>query len=145
MPGAHSWVRKSCNIAMEGEQTDYIGGVVDMIPDTDFPDIRNRCVIHSNHGSCTVIPREGEIVRLDVRLEDKEMLDARGRVKADMVGPNEILDVSADISFCTIFRDKLWMQTARRILSPYTLITRQPVNWWSIYVGKRRMFGKCQH
>lgn len=71
--GAHSWVRKTLGIAMEGESTgghivsdtltsstpisDYVWGVVDTIPETDFPDIRNRCAIHSRNGSCMVIPR----------------------------------------------------------------------------------------
>jgi phenol 2-monooxygenase len=103
MLGAHSWVRKSCGIAMEGEQTDHIWGVVDMIPDTDFPDIRNRCLIHSNYGSCMVIPREGDVVRLDMQLEDGVALDACGRIKANTVGPDEILDVSADVSSYIIF------------------------------------------
>ena len=48
---------------MDGEQTDYIWGVVDTIPETDFPDIRNRTAIHSDNGSCMVIPREGDTVR----------------------------------------------------------------------------------
>ena len=62
--GAHSWVRKTLGIALEGEQTDYIWGVVDMVPDTDFPDIRNLTAVHSNNGSCMVIPREGDLVRM---------------------------------------------------------------------------------
>jgi len=62
--GAHSWVRKSFNIAMEGEQTDYVWGVTDLIPDTDFPDIRNKCIIHLNRETCMIIPREGNKVRL---------------------------------------------------------------------------------
>jgi phenol 2-monooxygenase len=100
MPGAHSWVRKSFNIVMEGEQTDYVWGVVDMTPDTDFPDIRNRCVIHSNHGSCMVIPREGDIVRLYIQLDAKDMLDAAGRrIDKNKMGPYTLLEV------CAISRD----------------------------------------
>jgi phenol 2-monooxygenase len=83
---------------MEGEQTDYIWGVIDLVPDTDFPDIRNRCVIHSNHGSCMVIPREGDLVRLYIQLEGKDILDASGRVNKNSVGPNAVLEVGADIS-----------------------------------------------
>lgn len=50
---------------MDGEQTDYIWGVVDGIPETDFPDIRNGAVIHSDSGSCMVLPREGDTVKFD--------------------------------------------------------------------------------
>jgi hypothetical protein len=57
--GAHSWTRKQMGYEMIGEQTDYIWGVLDAIPDTDFPDIRMRCAIHSEKsGSVMVIPRE---------------------------------------------------------------------------------------
>lgn len=93
--GAHSWIRKAFNIAMEGEQTDYVWGVVDMVPDTDFPDIRNRCAIHSNNGSCMVIPREDDKVRLYIQLEGKDAIDATsGRLdKTRGVGPLQLLEV----------------------------------------------------
>lgn len=94
VPGAHSWVRKAFNIAMEGEQTQYVWGVVDMIPRTDFPDIRNRCAIHSNNGSCMIIPREGDKVRLYIQLEGKNAIDATsGRVSKTGIGPHELLEV----------------------------------------------------
>lgn len=34
--GAHSWVRKQLGYTLEGEQTDYIWGVLDLVPITDF-------------------------------------------------------------------------------------------------------------
>lgn len=34
--GAHSWTRKQIGYTLEGEQTDYIWGVLDIIPITDF-------------------------------------------------------------------------------------------------------------
>lgn len=34
--GAHSWTRKQLGYKLEGEQTDYIWGVLDIIPVTDF-------------------------------------------------------------------------------------------------------------
>lgn len=62
--GAHSWTRKQIGGKMEGEQTDFIWGVLDVIPITDFPDIRKRCAIHSERsGSVMVIPREDGLVR----------------------------------------------------------------------------------
>jgi phenol 2-monooxygenase (NADPH) len=95
---------------MEGEQTDYVWGVVDMVPDTDFPDIRNRCVIHSNHGSCMVIPREGDIVRLYIQLEGKDMVDAAGRrIDKNMMEPLTLLEVRGDISrLLQLLRHECW-------------------------------------
>ncbi|KAF7964521.1 hypothetical protein HWV62_6261, partial [Athelia sp. TMB] len=91
--GAHSWVRKSLGIAMEGIQTEYIWGVLDLIPETDFPDVRNRCVIHSNNGSCMIIPREGDGIRLYVQLSDTDVIDpTTGRVDPKKMGPNELLE-----------------------------------------------------
>ena len=79
---------------MEGEQTDYVWGVVDMIPDTDFPDIRNRCAIHSNHGSCMLIPREDDKVRLYIQLESRQGVNVtNGRVDKDQMGPEQLLEV----------------------------------------------------
>lgn len=34
--GAHSWTRRQLGFAMEGEQTDLIWGVIDIVPITDF-------------------------------------------------------------------------------------------------------------
>ena len=60
--GAHSWVRNQLGFKLEGESTDYIWGVLDIVPITDFPDIRMRCAIHSaNSGSVMVIPRENKL------------------------------------------------------------------------------------
>lgn len=56
--GAHSLVRRSMDMKLEGETTDFIWGVVDFVAETDFPDIRRRCAIHSDKGSVMVIPRE---------------------------------------------------------------------------------------
>jgi len=92
--GAHSWVRKSLNIVMEGEQTDYIWGVVDLTPDTDFPDIRNRCAIHSSEGSCMIIPREGDKVRLYIQLDDKNVhVTSNGRIDKNKLQPTILLEV----------------------------------------------------
>jgi len=39
--GAHSWGRKTLGIAMEGEQTNYIWDVIDIIPHKTFHGIQN--------------------------------------------------------------------------------------------------------
>lgn len=62
-------MRDQLGFKLEGESTDYIWGVLDIIPLTDFPDIRMRCAIHSaNSGSVMVIPRENKLVRLYIQL-----------------------------------------------------------------------------
>ncbi|KAG5725040.1 Phenol 2-monooxygenase [Termitomyces sp. T112] len=119
--GAHSWVRKAFDIEMEGEQTDYVWGVVDMIPDTDFPDIRNKCAIHSNHGSCMLIPREDDKVRLYIQLGSSEPVGiTSGRVDKDQMGPEQLLNV------------------ARKSMAPYTIKQPKSIDWWTIYrIGQR--------
>ena len=73
---------------------DYIWGVIDTVPETNFPDIRNRCAIHSESGSCMVIPREGDKVRLYVQLSDKQVVDAAtGRVDKSKVTTENLLQV----------------------------------------------------
>jgi len=65
-----------------------------MIPDTDFPDIRNRTAIHSVNGSCMFIPREDDKVRLYVQLLDHDVVDpGTGRVDKTRVNPGRIIEV----------------------------------------------------
>src|SRR5687768_9476262 len=54
--GARSCVRKCMGLELQGETTDHIWGVCDFVADTDFPDIRKRCAVHSDAGSVMVIP-----------------------------------------------------------------------------------------
>lgn len=97
--GAHSWVRKTFGITMDGEQTEYIWGVCDFVPDTDFPDIRNRTAIHSANGSCMIIPREEDKVRLYIQLSSREAIDANtGRVDKSRMGPDKLIEVSDPLS-----------------------------------------------
>lgn len=75
---------------------DFIWGVVDMVPDTDFPDVRNKSLIHSNYGSCLVVPREADRVRIYMQLADKDVINAEtGRVDKDKMGPEQLLEVSS--------------------------------------------------
>lgn len=101
--GAHSWTRRQLGFTMDGEQTDFIWGVLDIIPITDFPDIRMRCAIHSaNSGSVMVIPRENRLVRLYIQLNE---VNADGKqVDRSEVTPEIIL------------------KAAQKIMSPYKLM-----------------------
>lgn len=57
--GASSKVRKSIGRHLTGDQANQAWGVMDVVVDTDFPDWRTKCSIHSKAGSILHIPREG--------------------------------------------------------------------------------------
>jgi phenol 2-monooxygenase len=110
--GAHSWVRGQLGFKLQGESTDYIWGVLDIVPITDFPDIRMRCAIHSaESGSVMVIPRENKLVRLYIQLTTT---DGAGGKKFDRstINPQTIL------------------QSAQRIMKPYKIDYRY-CDWWT--------------
>ncbi|KAJ9115387.1 hypothetical protein QFC22_005142 [Naganishia vaughanmartiniae] len=123
--GAHSWTRRTLGIRMEGEQTNYVWGVLDMIPLTNFPDIRKRCAIHSaKSGSVMVIPQERNLVRLYIQLPQRvkqgEYLD-RSKITADTI-----------------------LKTAQAVFRPYTLEASH-IEWFTGYhIGQRltSSFGK---
>ena len=69
-------------------------GVIDTIPESNFPDIRNRSVIHSEWGSCHVIPREGDMVRFYIQLTDKQVIDpTTGRLDKSKVTTDHLIQV----------------------------------------------------
>ncbi|CAK7201901.1 hypothetical protein SEUCBS139899_004616 [Sporothrix eucalyptigena] len=118
--GAHSWTRKALGpeFDMVGEMTDYIWGVLDIIPITDFPDIRNRTMIHSaTNGSLMVIPRENRLVRLYIQLTEVSV--GSGRVDRSQIKPDMII------------------KAAKKIMSPYS-IDYHYCDWWTAYqIGQR--------
>ncbi|KNB12217.1 phenol 2-monooxygenase [Fusarium oxysporum f. sp. lycopersici 4287] len=119
--GAHSWVRKELGFKLEGESTDYIWGVLDIVPITDFPDIRQRCAIHSaSSGSVMVIPRENKLVRLYIQLTTTAKIGEQ--------------DSRADRSWIT---PDVILESAQKILAPYKLTYRK-LDWWTAYqIGQR--------
>ncbi|KAI1491828.1 phenol hydroxylase [Biscogniauxia mediterranea] len=117
--GARSWTRRSLGFELQGEATDFIWGVMDIIPITDFPDIRMRCAIHSaENGSLMVIPRENKLVRLYIQLKEVTP-DASGRADRSKITPDLIFSA------------------AKKILSPYK-IDYAYCDWWTAYqIGQR--------
>ena len=92
---------------MVGDSSDSVWGVMDVFPDTNFPDIRKKAMLNSNAGNLMIIPREGdELVRFYIELPGKI---AREVTEQDLI-------------------DKV-----KRIFSPYTL-DASCVVWWSAYV-----------
>jgi phenol 2-monooxygenase len=91
----------------------------DIIPITDFPDIRMRCAVHSaSSGSLMVIPRENKLVRLYIQLTEIKP-DASGRADRSQITPDTII------------------KAAQKILTPYKLMYKY-CDWWTAYqIGQR--------
>lgn len=128
--GARSTVRQLMGLKLEGESLDYIWGVVDFVADTDFPDIRRRCAIHSDAGSIMVIPRE-RIVSGDylTRLYVLVPGAVNGGGNAE-----EARQRRQKVTLEDIFRQ------ARAVLGPYSIDVKEhtEVDWWAAYqIGQR--------
>ncbi|KAG8221073.1 putative phenol hydroxylase [Butyriboletus roseoflavus] len=123
--GAHSWVRKACDISMDGEQTDHIWGVLDMVPDTDFPDVRNKTIVRSHTGSCIFIPREGDMIRIYIQVADKDVRDPNtGKVDKKKMGPDQLLEA------------------VQQYVRPYSLNPTDGIDWWTLYIVGQRVASK---
>lgn len=126
--GAHSWTRNQLGFQLRGESTDFIWGVLDIVPITDFPDIRMRCAIHSeSSGSVMVIPRENKLVRLYIQLTTTDKLGGK-KVDRSTINPDVIL------------------ASAQKIMEPYK-ITYRYCDWWTAYqIGQRvgDNFSRCE-
>ena len=116
--GARSEVRRALGRELHGDSANQAWGVMDVLAVTDFPDIRLKATIHSaNDGAVLIIPREGGyLVRLYVEL-DKLAEDERASSR-------------------NITAERL-IETAQRVLHPYTLEVKE-IAWWSVYeIGQR--------
>ncbi|KAI9464680.1 FAD binding domain-containing protein [Boletus coccyginus] len=126
--GAHSWVRNALGIKMEGEQTDYVWGVIDIVPETNFPDIHNFTVIHSRSGSCLIVPREGNLVRFYIQLSGTDAMDPlTGRADKSKMTPQKLVSV------------------LRKIFHPFELGDPKEVEWWTIYIIGQRIASSYSH
>ncbi|PYI25002.1 hypothetical protein BP00DRAFT_410538 [Aspergillus indologenus CBS 114.80] len=134
--GAHSMVRKAVGLHLEGQSLDHIWGVVDLVVDTDFPDIRRRCAIHSRAGSVMVIPRErictGEyITRIYVHvpgLVDPERKDADADLGKDARGQRSQVTLEGIL------------KQIEDVFQPYYIRPKRDdaIDWWAAYqIGQR--------
>ncbi|KAL5338265.1 thioredoxin-like protein [Aspergillus crustosus] len=99
---------------MIGDSTDAVWGVMDMVPRTDFPDIRKKASIRSKAGNLLIIPREGENYNLT-------------RFYIELPAGTKPKDVKLEDL----------QQAARNILSQYKIEFTETV-WWSAYaIGQR--------
>lgn len=115
--GARSGVRRAIGRKLEGDASNHAWGVMDVMANTDFPDLRTKCAISSKHGSILHIPREGgHLCRIYVDLGEVP-LDDNHKVRETTL--EEIIE------------------RANKILTPYTLDVLE-VPWHSVYeVGHR--------
>ncbi|KAJ5577451.1 uncharacterized protein N7459_006415, partial [Penicillium hispanicum] len=112
--GAHSVVRKALGYKMIGDSSDAVWGVMDMVPRTNFPDIRKKSTVRSGAGNILIIPREG----------DSENLT---RFYIELAPGTNAKDVTLE---------NLQHQ-AQTILEPYQVEFIETV-WWSAYaIGQR--------
>ena len=116
--GARSRVRTAIGQTLNGDAANHAWGVMDALAVTDFPDIRLKAAIQSaSKGNLLLIPREGGyLVRFYVDLGEVTP-ENRDSIKQTTV-------------------DRI-IETAQRILHPYTLDVKE-VAWFSVYeVGQR--------
>ncbi|KAK7747940.1 hypothetical protein SLS53_001192 [Cytospora paraplurivora] len=110
--GARSFIRDQLKIGIKHKDPiTHVWGVMDGVVETDFPDIKMKCTIHSEHGSIMVIPREANMVRLYISLAKSTDADWHPRKTATAE------EVQA---------------TAKKILQPYS-IEWERVEWYSVY------------
>ena len=84
--GARSAVRTAMGIPLAGQQAMHAWAVLDALAVTDFPDIRTKCAIQSEHGSILHIPREGGyLFRMYIDLGEVGAED-NGAVRSTTVG-----------------------------------------------------------
>lgn len=111
--GAHSSVRKAIGGELHGDAAHQAWGVMDILANTDFPDVRQKCLISSaTEGNVLILPREGGYV-------------FRMYVELDKLRPDE---KAAHRKFT---QDDM-IAAANRIIKPYSIDVKEVV-WWSIY------------
>ncbi|KUJ23114.1 uncharacterized protein LY89DRAFT_605831 [Mollisia scopiformis] len=110
--GARSFVRDQLKIGIKHKDPiAHVWGVMDGVVKTDFPDIKMKCTIHSDHGSIMVIPRENDMVRLYIQIASSTDKDWNPRKSAT---------------------EEEVQSSAKRILQPYN-IEWERVEWYSVY------------
>ena len=120
--GARSNVRRAIGGELHGDAAHQAWGVMDILANTDFPDVRQKCLITSaNEGNVLILPREGGyLFRMYVELDK---LNADERVAQRN------------------FTQDHMIAAANRIMAPYTIDVKEVV-WWSIYEIGHRLTNK---
>jgi phenol 2-monooxygenase len=115
--GARSTVRHAVGIEMRGTEAMHAWGVMDVLVETDFPDLRRKCAIQGgDDGNLLLIPREGGyLVRMYVDL-------------GETAGDHSVRQTPVEEVITSM----------QRILAPYTVDVRH-VAWFSVYEVAHRV------
>jgi phenol 2-monooxygenase len=117
--GARSNVRKAIGGELHGDAAHQAWGVMDILANTDFPDVRQKCLITSaQEGNILILPREGGYL-------------FRMYVELDKLNPDERVSSRN-------FTAEQMIEAAKRIMQPYYIDVKEVV-WWSIYEIGHRM------
>ena len=116
--GARSAVRQAIGGRLHGDAAHQAWGVMDILANSDFPDLRRKCLIQSaREGNILIIPREGGYL-------------FRMYVELDKLNPDE------RVAHRKLVADDI-IAAANRILRPYAIDVKEVV-WWSVYeIGHR--------
>ncbi|KAL9602525.1 MAG: hypothetical protein Q9219_001820 [cf. Caloplaca sp. 3 TL-2023] len=110
--GAKSCVRDRLGFKLRHKDpVSHIWGVIDGVVRTNFPDVKMKCTIHSDHGSIMIIPRENDLVRLYIQLASS---------------------TDADFNLRKSTTEDEVQAAAKKILKPYH-IDWDRVEWYSVY------------
>jgi phenol 2-monooxygenase len=130
-------------LELEGETSDHIWGVCDFVADTDFPDIRNRCAVHSSSGSVMIIPREriatGEyLTRLYVHAPESLRSEAADEAEDETSTKQKSRTRRQALTLEQIFKQ------AQAVFAPYQIKIKENTkpDWWAAYQIGQRMSPK---
>ncbi|KAJ5188266.1 Monooxygenase FAD-binding [Penicillium cf. griseofulvum] len=121
--GAHSWTRKQLKIPVEGSNTDHIWGVIDVVPLSDFPDVRRLSIVANAAGTILVVPRERGLVRFYVPVQSCEA-GATDRFDRSKIPPS-------------LIRERV-----QAIFAPFTFDYKE-CSWWTVYQVGQRISAQC--
>lgn len=116
--GARSTVREAIGGKLHGDAAHQAWGVMDILANSDFPDLRRKCLIQSaSEGNILIIPREGGYM-------------FRMYVELDKLNPDE------RVANRNLTAEHI-IAAANRIMRPYSIDVKEVV-WWSVYeIGHR--------
>ena len=116
--GARSTVRAAIGGTLHGDAAHQAWGVMDILANTDFPDVRMKCLVQSyREGNVLILPREGGYM-------------FRMYVELDKLNPDE------RVANRSLTAEHV-IAAANRIMAPYSIDVKEVV-WWSIYeIGHR--------
>lgn len=142
--GGRSSVRRSLGIEMKGEMLDDVWGVVDLVADTDYPDVRRQGFVMPKDGFIVHIPREKKsngdyITRLYVKFPPTPADEVENVVNMNGHTPGEHEEAKQRHYRATITLERI-LADADKCFKPHHMKQKAgtDVEWWTAYqVGQR--------